>query len=175
MKGSPSEKKIELNRALAGIYLETDKPLVVKYIKDYIKHNGYINTKYASKMAVDGKIFQNDEHRDAFFESVSAMLVNTGKYTRELNKDPGKGYNILLNSAYFNNRSVRIIALLSLAISLLSFGYSIVSGSKPDHRQDLINIERQRLELDRQTQNSVIQSLRMIDQKIIEKDSDSHR
>jgi len=117
----PPEKKLELNRSFANNYLETDKPLVVKYTKGYIRHNGYINTRYATTHAIEGKTFTNDEHRDAFYESVSAMLVNTGKYTREPNKDPDKGYNILLNPAYFNNISIIVIAGVAAFISLLSY------------------------------------------------------
>jgi hypothetical protein len=171
----PPEKKLELNRSFANNYLETDKPLVVKYIKGYIRHNGYVNTRYATTQKIKGKTFTNNEHRDAFYESVSAMLVNTGKYTREPNKDSDKGYNILLNPAYFSNRSVRLIAGLAALISLVTYITSLTSNAGKEYIQKQLRLESQHLEQENEILQSALQRIDMLDRRIQEIDSSVHR
>jgi hypothetical protein len=159
-------------------YGNADKAAVVNYIKNSINGNGYMNTHYATQEAVKGKTFEMDGRRDAFYESVSAMLVNTGKYTRELNKDPAKGYNVLLNPAYFNNRSIKINSWASIAvagaaafISLLGYLNNVHSNATKEYMQQRLNIESRHLEQGGEILHSALQRIDQLDRRIQEIDS----
>jgi len=174
---TPEQKaELEQQMKLSGvqpIYNEADKAPVVKYIKAYIKHNGYINTSYATREAVKGKKFSNNEHRNAFYEYVSAMLVNTGKYTRELNKNEDKGYNILLNPAHFNSRNVRLIAGIAAFISFLTFTKSIIFDESNKHSPQQLDIQYQYPEKDKEILHNALQRIDQLDRRIRELDSSS--
>ena len=149
------------------LYEERDKQPIVEFIKNYINLNGYVNTRYATGMTIKDKKFQNDDHRDAFYESISAMLINTGKYTREKNDDKDKGYNILLNPAYFynevtkrGNKTTRYIAMIAALISFLTFLTGLVKSCKPEVPvQQVINIHLQKQTTDTTIRNSFLKSV----------------
>jgi hypothetical protein len=157
------EEQIEEQMKLAGIeppYREEDKGPIVKYIKGYIRANGYVNTRYATNMTINGKRFTNNEHRDAFYESVSAMLVNTGKYIREPNKNEDKGYNILLNPTFSSNRSIRFNSRVTIFIAAITGVFIALQLFKDDAKDlRLINKRLERLE---QISDSMLQAQKEI-------------
>lgn len=124
------------------IFDDNDKSIVVAHIKDFIKGNegkkgnGYVSVAFAVTDIIKNKNYDPehpDKHKEAFINSVSAMLVNTGEFVREKN---GIDYDILLNPGFYFNKSIkraslntRIIALLAALISLLTF---ITNLSKSD-------------------------------------------
>ncbi len=164
-----NDEELEEQMRLSGVertYQEKDKAPIVEFIKKYIKLNGYVNTRYASGMTVPGKKFTNNDHRDAFYESISAMLVNTGKYTRELNKDIDKGYNILLNPSYFYNKSVKLnsritilIAAIAALVSILNYTKGINAHKELERRQQQINLEWKSSILKKEIQQIVLQTI----------------
>lgn len=109
------------------LYSDSDKEIVKSYCIRFIKRNGYIRVGYGVEQAVSGKHFMDDGHRHAFINSVSAILVNTGQFLREGNKDVSGDYDMLLNPNYFLNRSVmstnkmtQLLAVVTVAVSVLS-------------------------------------------------------
>jgi hypothetical protein len=172
-----SEEQLDEQMKIAGIeppYREEDKIPIVKYIESYIKRNGYVNTRYATGMTIKGKRFTNNEHRDAFYESVSAMLVNTGKYIREPNKNEDKGYNILLNPTYFNNRSIRINSRGTIWVAAITGVFIALQLFKNDVKPlQLINtrLEREEQILDSimKVQREIAASLRTIAKDSVKK------
>jgi len=156
-EGIAKKEELELDEQ-KPLYDEQDKALIVAYMKNYIDpngniNNGYINTGYACLEAVKGKKFKNNKHRDAFFESISAIMVNTGQYTREVNRDSDKGYNILLNPTHFHNESIksgnrltRKIATFAVIVSLASLlkDVIILYAKKPPQEYITINLPPQK-------------------------------
>src|SRR5262245_46611983 len=117
-----------------ALFSDADKPAIVQFMKDYIRDNGYTSAHYACvKWAEANKLsrtWQDDDHEEAFLWSVTALLVNEGKYVREsIHERYAYDYNVLKNPAYYLDESVtktskttRNIAWLALIVSLVSLG-----------------------------------------------------
>jgi hypothetical protein len=119
------------------IFNEEDKKVAVDYCKKFIRENGYIRIGFWVKQQVDGKLRRfgkptTDEKH--FINSVSAMLVNTGKYTRHGNSHPGD-YDILLNPAYYRHQSVIWLTIAAVSISLFTLIKDLAKSDKPQVQQ----------------------------------------
>ena len=108
---------------------------------------------FAVDNAITGKRFDGEGHRRAFINSVSAMLVNSGEYVREENKELHGDYDILLNPNYFLNKSIvstnnvtRFIAVIAVSISVLTLAKDIFKSTEthvPELQQTNTQLEKQ--------------------------------
>lgn len=127
---------------------ESDKPIIVKHIKDWVKVNGYVSTRYACLDAVktpeglnkDWNLTEYEIQREAFISSVSSMLVNTGEYVREKNS-LGYDYDILLNPAFFLNKSVTKTSKTTMRLALLAVIISLAALLKDFLTSNTIKFE----------------------------------
>lgn len=123
-----------------NIFTDEDKGNIVALMREFIKNNGYVSVRWACQEHYkkeygfkDQKEWVDDEHRKAFIKSVSGKMINTGEYIRELAREDeikkhGFDYDIVLNPAYFINKSVKTtsrwtmwLAAVSVAVSAGAF------------------------------------------------------
>jgi len=118
------------------IFDDSDKPKIVEHIKKFIKTNGYVSTRFACLDGVkraDGtnKNWASDLHRDAFVNSVSSMLFNTGEYLRRQN-ELGYDYDVFFNPDFILQRKTKNIYKTSMWLAVVAILISLFSIFKND-------------------------------------------
>jgi len=134
------QQRLMAQNGIQRVFKHDDKKDVVNYIKTEIKRSASVNITDACDAVFKGKPFSGEISEIEFYESVSAMLVNSGEYLREKSDS---GFNILLNPAYYHNRSVKriswtavIISTISLLIAILTY-YTNVTWHTQQKQQTL--------------------------------------
>ena len=168
----------DTHKDMVKLFDNDDKQIIIKFCEDYIAKNGYVRLGWATNESIKDKHFDGDGHKEAFYNSVSSMLVNSGKYIREPNKQVKGDWDILLNSSYYLNESVistnkitRFIAIISLLIALLTLIKDLTKSDKIQVPQ--LQETNKQLQMQQKTLDSLLQILKKRDNLTYQSASDT--
>ena len=168
----------DTHKDMVKLFDNDDKQIIIKFCEDYIAKNGYVTLGWATNESIKDKHFDGDGHKEAFYNSVSSMLVNSGKYIREPNKQVKGDWDILLNSSYYLNESVistnkitRFIAIISLLIALLTLIKDLTKSDKIQVPQ--LQETNKQLQMQQKTLDSLLQILKKRDNLTYQSASDT--
>lgn len=142
------------------LYSDRDKIKLIEYCKQHIEENGYCSTKYALEQAVDTKSFLDNNHRRAFFKSVSSLITKDGRYkikykysdeTADVEYNPDYKEKSFFEKHPFVEKLTIVVITAALTFSINLY----ITTSQKQSQKDIDNKQNQNIKVLQDTINSL--------------------